>query len=68
MYKALCFSNLAINFMYNCVCIYGEIVIIVGMVTATRVQTLDKAVCITDSASTFAKGIHLDILLPAMDK
>ena len=33
---------------------------------ATQVQILDKAVCISDSANSFEKGMHLTILLPVM--
>ena len=37
------------------------------MDTATRVQILDEAVCISHSANTIWKGIHLTILPLAVD-
>ena len=34
---------------------------------ATRVQILDKAVCISHDAYTLGKGMNLTILSPTMD-
>ena len=36
------------------------------MDTATRVQILNEAVCISHSGDTFGKGMNPTILLPAM--
>ena len=36
------------------------------IVTVTRVQIMDEAVCISDSADKFGKGINPSILLPAI--
>ena len=38
------------------------------MVTATRFQTLDEAVCISYSANTFGKNMNPTIFSPVMDK
>ena len=38
------------------------------MDSVTRVQNLDKAVCISHHANTFGKGMNPTIILPAMSK
>ena len=42
--------------------------ILVLLDTATRVQILDQANCISHSTNTLGKGMNLIILPPAMDK
>ena len=44
----------------------GVMVIVVGMDTATRVQILDQANCISHNAYTLRKGMNPIILPPAM--
>ena len=43
-------------------------VIIEEIDTTTRVQVLDKAICISFSANTIWKGMNPTILFPAVDK
>ena len=38
------------------------------MDTATRIQFLDEAVCISHSANTIGRGMAPNFLLPAKDK
>ena len=38
------------------------------MDTVTRVQILDKAVCILNNVNTLGKGINSTILLPVMGR
>ena len=43
-------------------------VITIGMDKVTRVQCLDKAVCISHCTNTFEKRMNTTILPPAMGK
>ena len=46
----------------------GVMVIVIGKDTATRVQILDQANCISHSTNTFGKGMNPIILPQAMGK
>ena len=49
--------------------IHGVMVIVIKKkYTATRVQILDKAVCISHSANTYGKDRHPTLLPPALGK